>query len=286
MIRNEVLESIAVRVKVPKSQLSFEPVHGGCIGQSYKLITRDGGSYFLKTTSEKAPGDFFAKEAEGLRLLQDSGLRNVPTIIAVDRDFLILSWVNQGVKTQTSLYRAGESLAILHSKKYNFYGLEHPNYIGSEPQVNGIFKTWHECYFHSKLWPMALRANSKGHLSSSVLSMLERLEQKLPALLPEEHPSLLHGDLWGGNLMVSEEGEPYFIDPAVYYGHREVDLAMTMLFGGFGQSFYEAYQSSNPLLSDFKERVSLYQLYPLLVHAAIFGLSYPAECVKCIRQYL
>ncbi|MFN4298921.1 MAG: fructosamine kinase family protein [Thermaurantimonas sp.] len=263
----------------------LHPVHGGCIGQSYRA---EGGDrrLFVKTTSQPMPADFFRKEARGLQMLKRQGLKNVPEVLLVDDDVLVLEWIEPGQKTSATMELAGAALAELHRQPQPFFGLDEDNYIGSLPQPNGRYDNWAECYFHSKLWPAAAEAHRRGHLLNFVLTDLEELYKKLPELLPDEAPSLLHGDLWGGNLMAAADGRPYFIDPAVYFGHREVDLAMTMLFGGFDNYFYKAYYETFPLLSDFRQRLPLYKLYPLLVHAALFGMSYQADCVDCIRVYV
>lgn len=268
-----------------RSDLVFQPVYGGCISQSY-CVKAGSQKFFLKTTLKSMPDDFFEKEASGLSLLRDQGLKEIPEVIYTGRNFLILEWIEQARTNLTAMMRAGRALAILHRKPQAFFGLDADNYIGSLPQKNGRFVSWSECYFHSKIWPAAQEAFRRGHLQSSVLSYLEQLYKKLPELLPDESPSLLHGDLWAGNLMSDSDGRPYFIDPAVYFGHREMDIAMSFLFGGFTASFYDSYNDVYPLLPDFKARLPLYKIYPLLVHAALFGNSYQTECLDCIRIYL
>lgn len=268
-----------------EGQFVYRPVHGGCIGQSY-CAEAEGRRIFVKTTAQPMPSDFFMKEADGLQLLKKHGLKNVPEVLMVDEEVLVLEWIEPGPKNSNTMALAGVALAELHRQPQPFFGLDDNNYIGSLPQPNGRYDSWAECYFHSKLWPAATEAHRRGHLVPTVLADLENLYKILPELLPDEKPSLLHGDLWGGNLMASTDGRPYFIDPAVYFGHREVDIAMTMLFGGFDSLFYQAYYEVYPLLSDFRKRIPLYKLYPLLVHAALFGMSYQADCVDCIRMYV
>ncbi|GCD76630.1 fructosamine kinase [Thermaurantimonas aggregans] len=265
--------------------LTFKGVHGGCIGQSY-CAEAEGLRFFVKTITQSMPSDFFRKEANGLQLLKNQGLKNVPEVWLVDDDVLVLEWVEPGRKTSATMRQAGIALAELHLRPQPFFGLDEDNYIGSLPQPNGRYDSWAECYFHSKLWPAAQEAHRRGHLVATLLADLEILYKKLPELLPDEKPSLLHGDLWGGNVMAAADGRPYFIDPAVYFGHREVDIAMTMLFGGFDSTFYQSYYETYPLLPDFRQRIPLYKLYPLLVHAALFGISYQADCVDCIRMYV
>ncbi len=232
------------------------------------------------------PADFFEKEARGLNLLRMNGLKAVPEVIHAGKDFLLLEWIEPGRVTDTTMELAGRALAQMHLKKQPYFGLEWDNYIGSLPQCNGRFDSWSECYFHSKLWPAAQKAYARGNLQASILSNLEDLYKKIPQILPDEQPSLLHGDLWSGNLMADPQQRPYFIDPAVYYGHREVDIAMTLLFGGFTDSFYDTYSEEFPLLPDFNSRIPLYKMYPLLVHAALFGRSYQDDFVHCLRMYL
>lgn len=280
-----MLEEAIRQIIGADADLKFEPIYGGCIGHSYRVKAGEA-VYFAKTNSHPMPSDFFTKEALGLNLLKINALNHVPEVIYAGESFLLLEWIESAKVTEYTMEHAGRALARLHLKKQPYYGLEWDNYIGSLPQCNGRYDSWPECYFHSKLWPAAQEAYHRGNLHTSVLSLLEDLYKKLPQLLPDEQPSLLHGDLWSGNLMADIEGKAYFIDPAVYYGHREVDIAMTMLFGGFTDSFYHAYNGEFPLLPDFKVRLSLYKLYPLLVHAALFGRSYQADCVHCLRIYV
>ncbi|MCS6820186.1 MAG: fructosamine kinase family protein [Chitinophagales bacterium] len=260
-------------------------VHGGCIGRSYKV--KIGNSvYFLKTSDDPKAKDIFRAEADGLFALRERGLERVPEVIATGNNYLLVPWIEAGEKTKKGMQKAGEALALLHVKAYPYYGFERNNYIGSLPQPNSKSFNWPQFYFQHRLWYMAQIAQQRKGITVQTLNQVEMLQSRLEDLIPNEPPSLLHGDLWGANLMIDTQGNPWFIDPAIYAGHREVDLAMTMLFGGFDSSFYEAYQSTYALLPDFKERIALYQLYPLLVHAALFGSGYHRQVVNCLRVYL
>ncbi|MCS6934166.1 MAG: fructosamine kinase family protein [Chitinophagales bacterium] len=260
-------------------------VHGGCIGQSYH-VQINGEEYFIKTSGAVAPAGIFQKEAKGLQLLKQYGLQFVPEVALVTDEFLLLKWIETGKKNTGVMQRAGENLARLHRQAFPYFGLEDDNYIGSLVQQNTVSSYWPEFYYQHRLMYMGRIALERKGIYPFIMQDIERLYTKLPEILPDEPPSLLHGDLWGGNFMASADGKPYFIDPAVYGGHREVDLAMTMLFGGFDTPFYEAYNHHYPVLPDFRERIAIYELYPLLVHAAIFGMQYANDCARCLRQYL
>jgi len=168
----------------------------------------------------------------------------------------------------------GHKLAGLHRCSKENFGLDHDNYIGSLPQSNGSSSTWVEFFINQRLRVQLTLAKNGNNIPSQLLQSFDKLIQKIPDWLPEEKPALLHGDLWSGNVMVGSDGKVCLIDPAVYYGHREIELAFTTLFGGFDQSFYHAYNEEFPLAQGYEDRFDIYNLYPLLVHVNLFGSSY------------
>jgi protein-ribulosamine 3-kinase len=252
---------------------------GGDINEAARLTTSAGDCFIKWNTRE----GMFPTEARGLRVLRQAGTAlKIPDVIAVENDFLLLEWLPTERPSEKSAKRLGEGLAALHQLTEATHGLDHNNFIGMLPQSNTSEASWPVFYRDQRI-----RAQMKlaGNLPPEREKLLERLCERLPELLPEAAPSLLHGDLWGGNVMVTTDGTPALYDPAVYYGHREIDLAMTELFGGFSPRFYEAYQANFPLDPDYKSRRLLYQLYPLMVHMNLFGGGYTAQVEMIAGRY-
>lgn len=260
-------------------------VAGGSINDAWAVALGDGRSVFVKANAE-APADMFAAEVHGLAWLR-AGLGDelaVPEVIACERSWLALELIEPGParadfnellgRGLASLHRSGAALAI---------GLERDNYIGSVPQVNDRRSDWPSFYRDCRLAPMIERA---GSLITSVLRRrFNQLFERLPELCgPAEPPARLHGDLWRGNLHCDAAGRPVLIDPAVYAGHREIDLAMMRLFGGFSARVFAAYAEAWPLADGWERRVHLYQLYPLLVHVVLFGGGYLGSVEAALRR--
>jgi fructosamine-3-kinase len=247
---------------------------GGDINEAYAVTLDDGRACFVKT-NRRPPAGMFPAEARGLAWLAAAGALRVPTVAAVEEGFLALELLRPGPRAPTFDEELGLGLAALHRAGAPGFGLDHDNFIGRLPQSNRPAATWSELYRRERLEPQLRRATAAGLVAPSLARAFERLHARLPELVgPAEPPARLHGDLWGGNLMADEHGAPCLIDPAVYGGHREIDLAMMRLFGGFGPRVFAAYAEAHPLASGHEERVPLYQLYPLLVHVNLFGGSY------------
>lgn len=258
------------------------PLSGGDINQAYAVTLDDGRSCFVKTNRLPPPG-MFPAEARGLAWLAAAGALRVPAVIAVDEAFLILELLQPGPRGRSFDEELGRGLAALHRAGAPGFGLDHDNYIGRLPQSNRPAATWSELYRRERLEPQVRRAAAAGLIAPPLAKTFERLYGRLSDLVgTDEPPARLHGDLWGGNLMGDERGAPCLIDPAVYGGHREVDLAMMRLFGGFGPRVFAAYEEAYPLLPGHAERVPLYQLYPLLVHVNLFGGSYVGAVAAAI----
>jgi fructosamine-3-kinase len=220
----------------------------------------------------------FEAEAHGLNLLADKGLITIPHVIKYGcndgKAYLLLEFIQSAYRQKHYWKSLGEQLAKLHRNTHGSFGLHFNNFIGALPQSNECMPSWIDFFVEKRLKVQAGLAYYNGLVGKDLLKKFERLYEKLPSILPEEQPALLHGDLWSGNVMVNSEGLPCLIDPAVYYGNREIELAFTQLFGGFDDDFYQAYQATFPLLPDFDERIEIYNLYPLLVHVNLFGRSY------------
>ena len=265
-------------------------VSGGSIAQTDIIQFEDGRTCFLKTGSEHLDG--FYKEASGLKEIQKAKCIRTPYVLHVDEDFLLLEYIEQGRKDQNFFIRFGEQLANLHNRSSLKFGFKEDNYIGSTPQLNQPNKTeaesWVDFYYNKRLlyqYKLAEQNQLVGNeLKNGFLVLENRIEEILEG--SEEKPCLLHGDLWGGNYLCDLDSNPVLIDPAVYYGHREADLAMTKLFGGFTNEFYQAYRKQKPLPQGYDHRENIYLLYHVLNHLNLFGSSYYGQAVRLVWSYL
>jgi protein-ribulosamine 3-kinase len=265
---------------------------GGDINDAFEVELMSGVKVFLKTNAA-APASMFPAEAAGLEWLRAAGALRVPEVLAVSNGredepgFLVLELLTPGQPQRDFDQRLGRGLAELHRFGAPRYGWERSNFIGTLPQRNQAHDSWADFFWYERLEPQLLRAVAAGQASQRMRSGFDRLASKLTQLVgPEEPPSRLHGDLWGGNLHIDPAGEPCLIDPAAYGGHREVDLAMMRLFGGFGESAFRAYDEVWPLSPGYAERIALYQLYPLLVHVNLFGGSYVESVERSLARYV
>ena len=278
MIPDSLRETLETQLDVTID--SVAAVGGGCIANACRVET-DGAPFFLKYGDEEVARTF-PGEAAGLEALAaaDSPL-TVPSIRETapptdDRPgFLVMEWINSGRKGRRFWERFGEGLAALHRRAAETYGFDDDNFIGQSPQPNEWMDEWPAFFRSQRLEPQVQMARERGRWQSSWNRPLETLYRRLPELLPETpDASVLHGDLWKGNFMVTAVGEPAIIDPATYYGHREADLAMTELFGGFQDRFYDAYRSAWALDPGYETRRDIYNLYHLLNHLNLFGAGY------------
>lgn len=270
---------------------STRPLAGGDINEAFELDLADGRRVFLKTNASASPL-MFPAEAEGLAFLREAGALRVPEVLAVSdagatARFLVLELLTPGPRVRDFDERLGRGLAELHRFGAPCFGLAHDNFIGSLPQSNRAQPSWSEFYWRERLEPQLERSAARGLTSARMRTGFERLAAELPRLVgPDEPPARLHGDLWGGNLHADAEGQPCLIDPAVYGGHREMDLAMMKLFGGFGARVFDAYAEAYPLAAGHADRVALYQLYPLLVHVNLFGAGYVQAVERGLARYV
>jgi fructosamine-3-kinase len=267
------------------------PLSGGDINDAFEVALSDGRRVFVKT-NRRAPRDMFPAEARGLGWLAEAGALRLPRVLAVSAiegsgpAFLALELLGRGRPGKDFDEQLGRGLAALHRHGPASFGLDHDNYIGRLPQENGASEgtRWSEFYRARRLEPQLSLAAEAGLASARMQAGFARLFSALPELCgPVEPVARLHGDLWGGNLLCDERGEPCLIDPAVYGGHREVDLAMMRLFGGFGARVFAAYDEAWPLAPGHEERIPLYQLYPLMVHVNLFGGGYVGSVEAALR---
>ena len=266
---------------------------GGDINEAFALSLAEGRRVFLKTNA-KAPRAMFPAEARGLEFLSEARALRVPQVIAHSGSegadspcFLLLEFIASARPRPGFDEQLGRGLAALHGAGAPGFGFEQPNFIGRLPQSNQAHDSWADFYRVERLEAQLRLAIQSGHASAVLRRDFERLFSKLAELVgDDEAPARLHGDLWGGNLHVDEQGAPCLIDPAVYGGHREVDLAMMRLFGGFSERVFAAYAEAFPLAPGHAERISLYQLYPLLVHLNLFGGSYASSIQQALARYV
>jgi len=268
--------------------ISDSVLSGGSINQVLRLKTNRG--YFcLKYNRNGSFPEMFKKEAMGLDILRNAGEIRVPLVIGTDDSgqysYLLLEFITSAPVGAGFMAGFGHSLARLHRHTGEYFGLSHDNYMGSLQQSNRPNNNFPDFFIRERLAKQLDLAMKNDYLSKEELQKFDQLHEKLPGIIPAEKPSLIHGDLWNGNFIVSEEGRACLIDPAVYYGHREVDIAMSTLFGGFGPEFYSAYQESFPMEKGWKERLDIYNLYPLLVHLNLFGSGYLGEIRRIIRKF-
>ncbi len=287
--------------------LSAKPMIGGDINHAFRLqleSRRDGAcgaeeTVFMKANSRFNAG-FFRAEVAGLEAIASLGILSVPKVLAWGTDdgrdnplrgpcsFLLLEFLPPTTKSASYWEEFGQNLARLHladtSHLVRGFGFPSDNYIGATPQVNRETASWVEFFRECRLRPQFQMA--AGHLTRSQLADAERLLGRLDEFLPEpEKPSLLHGDLWGGNVHTGGDGRAWLIDPAAYCGHWEADLAMTRLFGGFPRRFYEGYNQVNPIPAEFSRRLDLYNLYHLLNHLNLFGTGYLGQVLSTMAAY-
>jgi fructosamine-3-kinase len=265
--------------------LSQKSIHGGDINQAGRVELASGKTVFVKW-NDSAPENMFQAEARGMKLLRsaESGLE-IPAPLFVSERFLVLEWVEEGGGKNNSAFEFGKKLAQLHKTSSKNFGLDHDNYIGKLPQSNTIHTNWVDFFAIERIEPQVRMGVESGKLTRSVLRNAESFYKKLGSIFPTEKPALVHGDLWSGNYMFTPSGGASIYDPAVYFGHREMDLAMTRLFGGFSANFYDGYNEEFPLSDGFDSRVTVYNLYPLLVHANLFGGSYCRQAENIIDRY-
>jgi fructosamine-3-kinase len=263
-------------------------VHGGDVALAYAVELDDDRRVFAKTHASP-PSGFFTTEATGLSWLRAAEAVRVPTVLAVSDDapcHLVLEWIDVGAPRTSTERDLGACLARLHRAGAPAFGREDRRSTGSRGLPNEPCETWPEFYATNRLFPLARLAREARALGPSTIADLERLADRLEQFGTGEPPARLHGDLWGGNRLVDAEGRSWLIDPAAHGGHREFDLAMMRLFGGFGSECFAAYAEAYPLEAGWESRVALHQIAPLVVHAIKFGGGYVGSATAAIAEYM
>jgi protein-ribulosamine 3-kinase len=294
-IKARIEEKLGSKIK------SFTSLSGGCISDAYKITTEKSEKYFLKYNSS-ASNDIFIKEANGLKELSKANAIRIPEVLSFAEDYILLEYISSGNKNlpAAKLRQAGKnffaefgkSFAEIHRFTSESFGYFEDNYIGSNPQINipdeKEKSDWATFYFNKRIFFQLQLAEELGNSTPELRKGISKLESKIEKIIGDtkEKPSLLHGDLWGGNYMVDEDGNAVLIDPAVYYGHREADLGMTKLFGGFSSEFYRAYVETFPLEEGYDYRENIYKLYHVLNHLNLFGGGYYSQALSLIKFYI
>lgn len=271
--------------------INTKRVFGGDINHSLMVQTAKN-KYFLKW-HEHSPPRLFQAEADGLKELAKTKTVRVPEPKHVYESanskfsFFALEWLDLKGDKNKAADKMGEQLAKLHRTTQEKYGWTQLNYVGRLPQYNWQMDSWPEFFWRQRILPQLELAKQKGFISPEMDKKFDLLKQKITSIIPSDvEASLLHGDLWAGNWAVLSSGEPVIYDPSVYYGHREVDLAMTELFGGFPDIFYDAYHAEWPIDPEYKERKFIYQLYPLMVHMNLFGTGYVSQVEAVLNRFV
>lgn len=278
-VRQEVQAALEERGVGAAAITGVHPLGGGCISPTARITTEDR-TFFLKWQTHDLPDGLLAAEAQGLQLIADTGEVRVPGVVAVSQAgpaWLLLEWLEPGAAPHNAWARLGTNLAALHRHSSATFGADTDNFIGSLPQANQRLGDWPTFWRDRRLEPQLRMAVERGLLGRDDRRRFDTLYARLPELLApgsDDGPSLLHGDLWSGNVHMTTQGAA-IIDPSVYFGHREVDLAMAELFGGFSPAFRAAYDQDWPLAPGYvPRRRAIYQLYYLLVHVNLFGAGY------------
>jgi fructosamine-3-kinase len=264
------------------------PLPGGDTSQATKLRLSDGTTALMKTHT-RPPAGFFEREATGLRWLGACAPGvPVPDVLAVDEECLIVRWVEPGKATADAATAFGTALAATHATGASAYGdATGDGFIGRLPMPNAPCPSWPEFYAVRRVLPYLKLARDRGAVTAAEATTVESVIGRLTALLPDEPPARLHGDLWNGNVLWGQDGTVWMIDPAAYGGHRELDLAMLALFGlPHLPKVVEAYDAATPLADGWEDRLALHQLFPLLAHAAMFGGGYGARAADAASRYL
>jgi len=287
-LREELNKQISRNQTHPFTMKDCRPVNGGSINNSYKISSNDQ-TYFVKTNSMSFSG-MFSAEAEGLSAIINSHSIGTPKPVCFgefeDSTYLVMDYLELGRGNSKSIEQLGEQLAAMHRSIQPNYGWHINNTIGSTPQINTPRDSWLDFYREHRLRYQIDLTNNNGHNSQLLDNAYELLDWLGELLSHTPPPSLLHGDLWSGNYGVDRNGTPFIFDPAVYYGDRETDIAMTELFGGFPPRFYEVYWHHYPKEAEYEVRKTLYNLYHILNHLNLFGDGYASQAEQMISRLL
>ncbi len=265
----------------------FQFFYGGNFNLAVR-ITLQEGDFFIKWNQGDHEG-MFETEAKSLQILGETQVLTIPSVVnfgkIVDKDYLMMEFLSPSPRKDNYWHDFGQKLARLHLHSSPQHGLSFNNYIGALAQSNEWMPDGIAFFAEKRLKVQAGLALYERRISPEMHGRLLALCEKLPQLLPNEKPALLHGDLWSGNVMTDAQGAVALVDPSCYYGLREAELAFTTMFGGFEPAFYEAYHEVYPIENGFGDRIPLYNLYPLMVHVNLFGGGYLSAVEKILRKF-
>ncbi len=269
------------------AHFSWQSVGGGSINSTYKITTTKQ-AFFVKINTRDVFENGFKEEVYGLQFLEKHSAL-VPKIMCEGRFkqsiYLVLVWIESGSQSMRFWENFAYQLTELHKHNGPNFGLKYTNFMGQLPQKNTFSSSFSDFFIENRLQPQIKLAVDNRLLEKRHVSQFENVYKQLPGIFPLERPCAVHGDLWSGNFICNDKEKAVFIDPAVYYGHREIDLAMSRLFGGFSANFYDVYDEIYPLEIGFYNRKDLYNLYPLLIHLNLFGSSYLRSIETIILQF-
>jgi protein-ribulosamine 3-kinase len=258
---------------------------GGSINEASRLLLDTGSALILKQ-HPKPPANMYRAEAEGLIALSEGTSLRVPQVIHTAENFILLEDLGSGRQSSNFWQQLAYGLAELHSHKVQHFGFSMDNYCGSTPQINTPLVDGHEFFAMRRLLHLGRQCLDAGLLDSQTFTAIEHVAENLSTWIPNQAAVLIHGDLWSGNIHCDESGQPALIDPAAYWGWAEAELAMTLLFGGFPQEFYQCYGYTAGINEQWRERAGLYNLYHLLNHLLLFGSSYLGQIRTGFQPYL
>jgi len=287
-MNKETIESLLIQVTGADVKVNeVRPIGGGNTSRAFAIKSTQG-NFFIKT-NRAGLVDMFEKEVKNLELLRKVLPNNTPEVVGfgtIDHiSYFILKLIEPGKRVAYFWADFGRTLSELHKITSTTFGLEYDNYIGSLPQSNKQNSNWVDFFLNERIMPQAKKAERV--LGPEIMVMVEKLGNRLPDLLTQSRPTLLHGDLWSGNFTLNQKGTVCLVDPATYYGNREIEIAFTKLFGGFEDEFYDAYNEILPLDKGFFDtRADIYNLYPLLVHVNLFGGWYVASVRETLKRFI
>ncbi|NEN24794.1 fructosamine kinase family protein [Cryomorpha ignava] len=264
-------------------------VGGGSINDARKVETSHG-TFFAKINEEKEYPGMFEAEARGLDFLLEHSDFQIPkpigTGVSDEIQWILMEYIDHASKKPDFWEKFGVKLAKMHRSTHEKFGFESDNYIGNLPQYNSYKTTWAEFFAENRIAPQLKMAKDQGYASDQMVKLLEKVISRSDKYFPVEPPAAIHGDLWTGNFATNKMGEATIFDPSAYFGHREMDIAMSKLFGGFDAKFYDAYNEEYPLEKGWEERLQIADLYPLLAHLNIFGGTYAYQIMTLLRKHV
>lgn len=283
------LKAINAELKVKAELGNVGVIGGGSINDARRLETSAGVFFVKLNEAEPFPGMFKA-EAEGLKFLREYSSFDIPKPVATGEtdgtQWIIMENIAQGHKKPDYYEVFGRTLAEMHRNTNDTFGLHYDNYLGSLPQYNKPSESWADFFVHQRLEPQVKMARDRGVASTELVRHFEKLYTRAERYFPKEVPAAIHGDLWTGNFMTTEKGCATIFDPAVHFGHREMDIGMSKLFGSFDKRFYESYNASYPMETGWETRINIANLYPLMAHVNIFGGSYTSQVISILRKHV